>query len=274
MELRFYRPLCGVAILLCVAIGHSEAPPKTDDPGAILLRIRDKVAERLSLLPNYTCHEVIDRFIQPATTGRLRRYDTVELEVAYVGQRELFARPGDTHFQEQPITELVRTGMITNGVFGSLVASIFSGGVASFEYRGHSEQDGHKTHRYDFQVSQETSHFSIKHNSAQVRIAYRGSFWADVETYDLLRLEITADQIPPGLGVSFLKEREQYETLHIRDSEFLLPLHAETESWDDSANLTRNTLHLEQCREFTGQSTVTFGVPTDGASADRAAPKQ
>ena len=238
------------------------------------MRIRDKVAERLSLLPNYACHEVIDRLIQPSNFGRLRQYDTVELEVAFVGQRELFARPGDTQFQEQPITAMVRTGTISNGVFSSLVGSIFLGGVASFEYSGASEQDGHKTYRYDFQVPQEKSHFTVKHNFTKAIVAYRGSFWADVETYDLVRVEITADVIPSDLGMSFIKEREQYAALRIRDSEFLLPLHAETESMDDSGNLSRNDLTLQQCREFTGQSTVTFGVPADGASGDRAAPKK
>jgi hypothetical protein len=267
------RLLPGLAIFFWAAIGHAEAPPKADDPGAILLRIAYKVAERLSLLPNYTCHEVIDRFVQPSNTGHLRRYDTVELEVAFDGQNELFARPGDTHFQEQPITEMVRTGTISNGAFGSLVGSIFLGGVASFEYSGASEQDGHKTYRYDFQVPQEKSYFSVNHNFTKAIVAYRGSFWADIETYDLVRVEITADQIPSDLGIAFVREREQYAALRIRDSEFLLPLHAETESLDDSGNLSRNDLTLEQCREFTGQSTVTFGVPVDGATTDRAAPK-
>lgn len=271
MRAPFYRLLSGASIFFWVAIGHGEVSSKTEDPGVILLRIRDKVAKDLSLLPNYTCHEVIDRFIQHSS-GRLHQYDTVELEVAFIGQRELFARPGDTHFQEQPITEMVRTGTISNGVFGSLVASIFLGGVASFEYGGVIEQGAHQTHRYDFQVPQENSNFSVKHNSTKATVSYRGSFWADVETYELVRLEITADQMPSDLGMSFIKEQEQYAPLRIRSSEFLLPLHSETESLDDSGTLSHNELTLEKCREFTGESTVTFGVPAGGASADRVAP--
>jgi hypothetical protein len=43
------------------------------------------------------------------------------------------------------------------------------------------------------------------------------------------------------------------------------------EAADTSGNVSRNDITLQQCHEFTGESSVTFGDPVD-SSADRAAP--
>lgn len=252
---------------LVLPFSVAQAFPSAVDPEGVLFRIQQKVGDHIAQLPNYTCHEVINRSIQPVNANVLRQYDQVELEVAFVGFRELFARPGGTHFEEQSITTLVRTGTIGNGMFGSIVTSVFLGGGASFEYVGTSEKDGHKTYQFNYRVSQEKSHFSVKHNFTEAIVAYHGSFWADAEAYDLVRVELIADQTPAEIGVAFIKERVQYTALRIREAEFLLPLHAEMDSMDTSGDLTRNDLTLEQCREFTGESSVTFGGPLDVPTA-------
>ena len=265
-----YR-LVGFAILL--GAGHAAELPATNDPQAILMRIRDKVATRLALLPNYTCHEVIDRSVH-SLSGSSTSHDRVELEVAFVGQRELFGRPGDTNIREESITKLVTDGTIGDGIFGSQAENIFLEGVASFYYIGVFEKDGHRAYRYDFQVPLEKSGFTVKHNSAEATVPYHGSFWADVNTFDLVRLETVADQIPSLTAISFVKEEVEYTTLAVGNSEFLLPLHAEMEGRDSSGNLSQNEVTLAQCREFTGKATVTFGQPVNGSPTARPAPEQ
>ena len=85
--LRSSQPFIG----LLLSLGVAQAFPSTVDPEAVLSRVRDKVEGHLSQLPNYTCHEVINRFIQPVNGSALRQYDQVEFEVAFVEYRELFA---------------------------------------------------------------------------------------------------------------------------------------------------------------------------------------
>ena len=258
--------LVGLEISLGLGTSFGAGSPTTEDHEAILQRIGDKVAEHLSLLPNYTCHEVVNRLVRPLNNSRFIQHDRVELEVAFVGQQELFARVGDPQFQEQKITNLVTTGAIGNGLFGDHAEAIFLGDAASFEYSGVFDKDGHKAYRYNFQVPLNKSNFSVSHNHVEAIVAYQGSVWADVDTFDLLRLEITSDQIPAHIGISYLKERADYATLRIGDSEFLLPLHAEMEVWDSAGNRSLNEVTLEQCREFKGESTVTFGQPVNGPS--------
>lgn len=258
--------LAGLAMFLGLGSSYSTELPAAKDPDAILQQISDKVADHLSHLPNYTCHEVINRLVSPLHGGGLRQHDRVELEVAFIGQEELFARAGDTHIQESSISKLVPTGAMGNGLFGTHAESIFLTSAATFDYAGIVEKDGRKTYRYDFQVPVEKSSFSVGHNGAEAIVAYRGSIWADLNTLDLISLEVRADQFPPYLRLSSVREQSEYTPLRIRSSEFFLPLHAQLEIVDNLGNLSVNEINLEQCREYTGESTVMFEGPVDRAS--------
>jgi hypothetical protein len=240
--------------------------PGVDDSNAILQKIRDKVAEHLSRLPNYTCHEKVSRLIRPMNSSGAGLHDQVVLEVAFVGRQELFARQGESTFQEPSISKVVPYGTIGSGAFAAHIDSIFSGDAASFDYAGAAKKDGHKTVRYDFQVPLEKSRFVVKHNSVQGIVAYQGSFWADLDSLELVRLEIKADHIPPLIGVRIVKEVLRYSPVHIRDSDVLLPLHSELEVSDSAGTFSINDVSLEQCREYTGESTITFGAPIDKPS--------
>jgi hypothetical protein len=264
---RLGRFLVTFSLSLSPVLAFGPDPQPAEDPEAVLQHIRSKVAEDLSHLPNYTCHEVISRLFRPLNSSSLGHQDQVEVEVAFLGGRELFARPGDSRFQEQSITQLVSSGTISSGVFGSHAGSIFRGNAASFRYVGVSEKDGHAAYRYDFQVPQEKSSFVVKHDSAEGMVAYHGSFWADVGTLDLVHIEIKADDIPRHIGVRFIAEKIRYMLMRIGDAEFLLPRHAELEASDSLGNYSLNEQNLERCREFTGQSTVTFNEPSDHVSS-------
>jgi hypothetical protein len=261
--------LAGFAAFLGVGRSYGVEPPAAEDPEWILQQISNKVADHLSHLPNYTCHEVINRLVSPLRGGGLRQHDRVELEVAFIGQEELFARAGDTNIQESSVTKLVPTGAMGNGLFGTHAESIFLTGAATFDYVGIAQKGGRKTYRYDFRVPVEKSNFSVGHNGAEAIVAYRGSVWADFQTFDLIGLEVAADQFPPYLRLSSVRERSEYTPVRIRGSEFLLPLHAEMEIVDSSGNLSMNEVTLEQCREYTGESTVMFEGPVDRTSDNR-----
>jgi len=266
------RLLIGLVALLCPIMVLLAQSPVVDDPDALLQRIRSQVAEHLSQLPNYTCHEVVNRLIRPLN-GSSDQMDRVELEVAFVGRRELFSRAGESQFEDQPINKIVTAGTIGSGSFGSFADSIFVEKSASFRYVGQSKKDGHKTVRYDFDVPPEKSHFLLQQASAQGIVGYKGSFWVDLDTLDLVQLEIKADRMPSNIRVRF-EEKIRYNLVRIRDSEFLLPRHAELAVSDSEGNYSLNATSLEQCREFVGQSVVTFQTPGDGTSADRQAPDQ
>ena len=79
-------------------------------------------------------------------------------------------------------------------------------------------------------------------------------------------------QVPPHLGVRFATESMHYTKMRIRDTEFLLPLDSEMTAEDELGTYSLNMIRLERCREFTGQTVVTFGGAVEGGSADRQDP--
>jgi hypothetical protein len=203
----------------------------------------------------------------------MNHQDTVELEVAYVGNRELFARPAEGQFAEQAISKYVSSGTIGNGAFGIHAAAIFAGNAATFNYRGTVKKDGHKTFRYDYEVPLEKSHFQVRHDSAEGIVGYKGSFWVDAGTLDLVRVELKAEHIPSYIGISMIEEIMQYQQVHVGNSDFLLPLKSEQAAVEASGIYFLNMITMENCHEFAGESVVKFGAPVNSGSADRAAPE-
>jgi hypothetical protein len=68
-----------------------------------LSRIQRGMSEELKKLPNYTCAENIERYVtEPAHKPRL--IDRIQVNVAVVANRELYAWPG-SGFQERSIAE-------------------------------------------------------------------------------------------------------------------------------------------------------------------------
>jgi len=259
------------AILFCCVAAVTSALQAADGPQDLLQRIRSQMATHFSQLPNYTCHQVTDRLLRRAYTGTLERVDSVELEVDFVKNKELFSRPGDTRFEEGEIHNLVPAGTIGNGAFGGHVNTIFFSDGATFTFVGTSKKDGHKTFRYEFSVPQEKSHFLVRHASAQGIVGYKGSFWVDAETLDLVRFELKADHIASYIGVSSIEESMRYTLVRIRNSAFLLPKNSQLALVDQAGNYSLNMIRLERCREFTGESVVTYGAPDNGISTDHEA---
>ena len=242
--------------------------PAAEDPELLLQRIRSRITAHLSQLHNYTCHAVIDRLVRSVNTSNFDHEDRIDLEVAFVGDQELFSKAGETHFEEQPIHQIVPPGMIGNDAFGSHDYDVFSGSAATFTYAGFCKKDGHKTFRYNFHVPEESGRLLLKQiDFGEAPAGYRGSFWVDAQTLDIIRLEWKTDPLPSTVGLSWVRKSMRYKQVRIGNSDFSLPLQSELTSLDQRGNYHLNMTNLERCLEFTGESVVTYDTLNDGASA-------
>ena len=192
------------------------------------------MSEHLAQLSNYTCHETIDRTLRAGSNWR--HLDTVELEVAFVGQEELFSRPGEDRFGEQSIEQIASSGTISSSALGSHIDVITSQDVAEFKYAGLGKKDGRKAFRYDLRVPIEKSRFRVRHNGAEAIAGYEGSVWVDAETLDLVRVDFKVNRIPSHIGVRLIEESMHYKKMQIGTSEFDLPDHSELGATDDMGN--------------------------------------
>jgi len=227
----------------------------------VLQQIREKARSHFSQLRNYTCRVVVDRLTRRAGTNRLEHQDRVEFEAAFVGNRELFSRVGETQFEERQIGSMVPGGMISNNAFGSYDDAALSGDAAQFQYRGICNKNGHKTLRYDFRVPQEKSQFLAEHNTRGAIVGYKGSIWVDIETLDLVRLDWKTEHIPAFVEISSIEKAMHYNKVHIGNSDFLLPAYSELSAYGEQGDYSLNIVTLKACREFTGESKISYDSP-------------
>jgi hypothetical protein len=226
-----------------------------------LARIKVKAAENLKALPNYTCLETIERSRRRAPSRRYELVDTVRLEVAVVGGKELFAWPGGGQFEERELSKMVPGGAIGNGNFALHARSVFLSNAARFTYVGERFRDDKRTIRYDYRVPRMFSGYTIRVGEARGIVAYYGSFWVDADSLDLLRLEVNADEIPPNLPLQMSSDAMEYTRVPIGGSDFLLPQSSELVMVDVTGGESRNRTTFSGCRQYAGESVLSFAEP-------------
>jgi len=248
-------------VLFAVLLARAQQGPAPDL--SLLSRIKGKVAENLRRLPNYTCTQTIVRSLRRKPSAKLQRLDTVRLEIAYVGGKELYGWPGSGKIDQSQITKLVG-GTIGNGDFAVLPSSIFLGESAKFRYQGESVLEGKPSVRFDYAVPRLASGYQLQSGATAAIVGYHGSFWVDPESLDLMRLEVAADDIPGGLKLASAIDRMEYDHISIGGTKFLLPRGAELDITDSLGSVSQNRMRLQSCHEFVGESALSFAdIPAE-----------
>ena len=251
-------PLLFLAVF---SVPAQDLPPEV----LTLARIRDRVREAVERLPDCTCVETVARFRKPAGKD-LKPVDRAVLQILFSGGKELFASPGDTHWETSPFAFLA-SGMMGNGLFALHLKTVFVNNQAIIRYKGDESPTGRREARYDFHISRMASGYTVEHAGASGVVAMRGSFWADPETYDLRRLEFHAEEIPPELLYADIFTAIDYGRVRIGERDILLPRAADmrTTGVDGGENL--NHIEFTHCQGFHAESTLVFGAARDAAPA-------
>jgi hypothetical protein len=187
------------ALLFLLACAAAAQPQPLAPEVLRYAAIKRHMAEVLNRQPNYTCLETIERSRRSGSKRKFQLVDALHLEVAVVDGKELFSWPGERAFKDRDLRELAPTGAIGNGSFALHARSLFLGGVAQITFRGEEDVDGRHLVRYDYSVPQFLSGYRIRIGHLEGVAGYRGSFWADPETLDLVQLDVEAIDIPPHL---------------------------------------------------------------------------
>ena len=246
----------GVALCLITV----SAAAQTNAPPDLLDLIRRKMAANLGRLPNYTCVETIERSMRKPSQRKLKPLDTVRLEVAFVGGKELVAWPGAHKFEETDPKDMIKgIGATGTGDFALHVHNLFMTTASVFSKPAEDTWNGHKSFRYDFRIDHG---LRIQTDRASATVSYHGTFWVDSETLDLLQLEALDDDIPSEVGIVSDHTSIQYGRVRIGESDFLLPLSSELIMLDRNGGESRNLTRFSGCRQYLGESVVRFDEPS------------
>jgi hypothetical protein len=233
---------------------------------AALVGIKRRMAAELGHVPDYTCLQTVVREVQ-GRRGAPRPLDTLRLEVAHVGQEELYGWPGEA-FQSGDMRKFVAGGFIGTGVFAQHALSLFVDDAGTFRYAGEEPCRGKPALHYTYELPVLASGYNVHANGKQATVASRGSFWADRESLDLIRIEIVADEIPAELGIVRITTHIDYGRMRIGGSSVLLPESAKMTLENFTGERSSNRLEFTHCRQYGSLSVIRFGEapPAAGSS--------
>jgi hypothetical protein len=239
--------------------GSAAGPRPGDDR---LAGFKDKVRQVMTGVPNYTCLETIARAKRTPPLRDFIPIDKTRLEVSVVGGKEMFARPGAHSFDDKDVTSLVTNGLIGSGMFAGLARTLFVKEKGTLRYKGKENLNGHASVRYDFRLTRQESGFNVEVNRRLEPLGFKGSFWFDPATLDLMRLEANAVALPVDLNVEEASVRTSYARTHIGNSDTLLPNRSELTVTYLSGATYRNVISFSECREYGSESKIRFDAPS------------
>ncbi|HWC99674.1 MAG TPA: hypothetical protein VG456_23095 [Candidatus Sulfopaludibacter sp.] len=253
-----------------------------DDPVEVLIRVRDRVMEHATRIPNYTCVETIVRdwydlagaapprscdallgrrkragagtLVTLATTDRLR------LDVAVADSREIYSWAGAGRFEEKDIDELIPVGAIGSGPFAATLLGIFDSREPHFVFEGDTTLNSRRVLEYSFNVTQDESHSRVKAGSQWVITGYTGRILVDPVTADLLRVTVRTEELPKPTNLCEVDSAMDYGMIKLDGAEYLLPSMTRERFINQDGAEAENAVTFAACREFRGESTVNFGA--------------
>ncbi len=235
---------------------------KTSDP--VIDMATDAAFSFSETLPNYIVQQFTTRYETGAARGgqtSWRALDTVTADVVSEKGKESYR---NIQIDGKPTKDAVeKGGTWSTGEFSSVLLDILEPQTrADFHNQRTTTIVSRSAFRYDFSVEQENSHWGIHSDAKSYRPGYTGVIWIDKENYRVLRIEMSARNIPEGFPMDTVESAIDYDYVTISGNKYLLPAHAEALSCDRGTNgCSRNVIEFRNYRKFGADTSITFDTP-------------
>ena len=223
----------------------------------LLEQIKLRALEDLASVPNYVCVDSIARSLRIPGEHQFRPLDRVHLELAHIEGADRFSWLGNFAFQSRNPTAMVGYGAGFGGDFADNRDLVFKSNWTRISYAGRVTIDGLPALRYEYDNPRGA--LAVINGDQSGFAAARGAFWVDPETLDLLQIDIEGYNIPSNLAVRSISDRTMYRRALIGKHIVLLAHNSEFRLTDADGTVKRNASIFSNCREYTADSTVTFG---------------
>jgi hypothetical protein len=248
------------AAIVCVAaICVAQTGLAADETGQTqLLEMRVKMGRTLKSLPNYICLQKTERLRASKAKAIPKTLDTVEIEVAHVGDKEMYSWPGRNMFADSQLQKELSSGLVGTGAYASQVIDILFGPKTQFRWVGKELLGERATLRWDFTVPKADSGWTVFKDKRSAQVGADGSIWADAGTLELVRLVARATQFAARFPLKSVTRNIDYASVRIGARNVLLPSAVEDLVEEAGGPLNTNLSRFGHCREYTTSSTLTF----------------
>ncbi|MDR3698674.1 MAG: hypothetical protein P4L56_03505 [Candidatus Sulfopaludibacter sp.] len=267
-----------VPLYLAICMAAAPLPGAQDNADAAwqltvrLSQVRRQAAKALQEQPDFTCLATFDRYYWMVNEREERKIDTVRVEVAFVGGRELYSWPGEDKFSDTPLTRMVGAGMMGDGDFAVHAHNIFVANAGTEKWSGEEQENGRwgttdrKLWHWTYRVSPYQSGWLIGSGTSQQTVGSEGSFWVDARTLDLVRMETRATDFFASFPLKAVESWVDYRRVRIGEQDVLMPLRGQLKTVSQDGSENRNLTTYSNCRQYSGHSTISFGAPPEVAA--------
>jgi hypothetical protein len=239
--------------------GGTLQPTSNGDP--FIDDTRDAAFSFTETLPNYVVKQYTTRYATvPNRSGKAnwQIQDKVTADVIEENGTEKYKNILVNG--KPPVRDVEKTGSWSRGEFSSMQLDVLSPLTsADFHDKRAATIVNRAAFRYEFSVEQRNSHWHMESGGQSYQPGYTGSIWIDKENHRVLRIEMSAQNMPREFPLDQVESAVDYDYVQIGDGKYLLPTHSDSLSCAHGANnCTRNAIEFRDYKKFTADTSITF----------------
>jgi hypothetical protein len=259
------------------------------EPVEVLAKATEKLAAGRRSIPNCTCVETITReYYRPAaatlpracpvlleqrkhpTLDLVLRHaltDRLRLDVAVTERGEMFSWVGANKFEDSGIEYLVTAGPVGTGAFSGFLSVVLLQDAKETPFEGYVVADGRNLMEFSYRVKKSNSHYRVRLEDSSIYSGYSGTFRLDPTTSDVVELTVVMDELPPITDYCTTITKLDFHVVQIGKVQAVLPARAEQRFVYPNGEETQNSMAFANCREYLGESSISFSGDTQAASS-------
>jgi hypothetical protein len=237
------------------------APPMRRSGDPVIDGARDAAFAFTDTLPNYVVKQFTTRYQTDSAHGNRTSWqalDVVTADVVCEGGKESYKNILING--KAPRDSVEKTGSWSTGEFATVLQGILAPQTdADFHNKRSTTIVNRPAFRYDYSVEQPNSMWHVYASSESYIPAYTGSIWIDKENFRVLRIEMSAVNMPRSFALDAVESAVDYDYVLIGDQKFLLPTHSEALSCvRGTSECTRNVIEFRNYKKFGADTSITF----------------
>jgi hypothetical protein len=233
----------------------------TDDP--IVDKAREEAFAFTESLPDYIVKQYTTRYQSDVARGKGTSWQPLDIVTA-----DVVAENGKETYKNlmvngKPSKSAEQTGSWSEGEFASTLQAILSpASDALFTNRRTTTIVNRPAYRYDYSIEQPRSSWQVEAGGSRYRPAYGGAIWIDKETSRVLRIEMSARNIPRDFPLDQVESTVDYDFVLIGDHKYLLPTHSEALSCErGTTECSRNVIDFRNYKKYGADTNIIFDDP-------------
>lgn len=241
--------------------GQAVSRGGTTSTDPVIEGAREAALSFTESLPNYVVKQFTTRYQTDTAHGNRTSWQAIDVVTA-----DVVAEGGKESYKnilvngKAPRDAVEKTGSWSTGEFATILQGILAPQTdADFRGKRSTTIVNRAAIRYDYSVEQPNSMWHVFASAQSYVPGYTGSIWIDKENFRVLRIEMSARNMPKEFPLDTVESAVDYDYVLIGDQKFLLPVHSEALSCvRGTAECTRNVIDFRNYKKFGADTSIRF----------------